>query len=183
MALIRCILDKFLGVVCHCFPPRLEVPTFAARCLHVLKEARDPSSERWKYGREMSGNIAHMTSQFTPLGIFYMPQIRHGTDGFTAPPKEGVLRIFSLLKIRRLRPGLNPRIIQQILCTTTCFGQSSGRHQVKVKVSCNRPEQAQVVPDRSKPWIFLTFGTTTVVVREPYAPAAFTPGEIPGTHF
>jgi len=31
--------------------------------------------------------------------------------------------------------------------------------------------------------IFLTFGTTRVVVRHPYAPAAFTPGEIPGTHF
>jgi hypothetical protein len=33
---------------------------------------------------------------------------RHGTDGFTSPPKEGVLRIFSPEKIRRLRPGLNP---------------------------------------------------------------------------
>jgi hypothetical protein len=30
MALVRCILDKFLGVVCHCFPPPLDVPTFAA---------------------------------------------------------------------------------------------------------------------------------------------------------
>ena len=35
--------------------------------------------------------------------------LRHGTDGFTSPPKEGVLRIFSPWKIRRLRPGLNPR--------------------------------------------------------------------------
>jgi hypothetical protein len=35
--------------------------------------------------------------------------LRHGTDGFTAPPKEGVLKIFSPSKIRRLRPGLNPR--------------------------------------------------------------------------
>ena len=35
--------------------------------------------------------------------------LRHGTDGFTSPPTEGVLRIFSPLKIRRLRPGLNPR--------------------------------------------------------------------------
>jgi len=26
MALVRCILGKFLGVVCHCFPPRLDVP-------------------------------------------------------------------------------------------------------------------------------------------------------------
>jgi len=35
MALVRCILGKFLGVVCHCFPPRLDVPTFVTRCLHV----------------------------------------------------------------------------------------------------------------------------------------------------
>ena len=34
-----------------------------------------PSSEMLNYGREMSGNFAYMTSQFTPLGIFYMPQI------------------------------------------------------------------------------------------------------------
>ena len=31
--------------------------------------------------------------------------------------------------------------------------------------------------------IFFTFGTTRVVGRQAYAPAAFTPGEIPGTHF
>ena len=44
-------------------------------------------------------------------------------------------------------------------------------------------EVAQGVPSRLRPRIFLTFGTTTVVGRQPYAPAAFTPGEIPGTHF
>jgi hypothetical protein len=75
MALIRCILGTFLGVACHCFPPRWDFPTFAAKCLHVLNDARDPSSERWNYGRETSGNLAYMTSQFTPLGTFYMPQI------------------------------------------------------------------------------------------------------------
>ena len=36
---------------------------------------------------------------------------------------------------------------------------------------------------RLRPRIFLTFGTIRVVSRQPYAPAAFTPGEIPGTHF
>jgi len=41
--------------------------------------------------------------------LLYAANLRHGTDGFTSPPKEGVLRIFSPLKIRRLRPGLNPR--------------------------------------------------------------------------
>jgi hypothetical protein len=44
-------------------------------------------------------------------------------------------------------------------------------------------ELAQWVPGRLRPWIFLIFGTTMVVGRQPYAPAAFTPGEIPGTHF
>ena len=49
IALVRCILGKFLGVVCHCFPPRLDVPTFATRC---LSDARDPSGGRWNCGRE-----------------------------------------------------------------------------------------------------------------------------------
>jgi len=76
MALVHGILGKFLGVVCHCFPPSLDFPTFAARCLHVRNEARDPSSEMWNYGREsLSGNFADVASLLTPLGIFYMPQI------------------------------------------------------------------------------------------------------------
>ena len=41
---------------------------------------------------------------------------------------------------------------------------------------------AQGVPGRLRPRIFLTFGTR-VVGRQPYAPAAFTAGDIPGTHF
>ena len=39
------------------------------------------------------------------------------------------------------------------------------------------------VPGRLRPRIISTFGNTRVVGRQPYAPAAFTPGEIPGTHF
>jgi hypothetical protein len=35
--------------------------------------------------------------------LLHAANLRHGTDGFTSPPKEGVLKIFSL------RPGLNPR--------------------------------------------------------------------------
>jgi hypothetical protein len=48
------------------------------------------------------------------------------------------------------------------------------------------PQQAEVaqrVPGRLRPQIFLMFGTMRVVGRQPYAPAAFTPGEIPGNHF
>ena len=42
---------------------------------------------------------------------------------------------------------------------------------------------AQGFPGRLRSRIFSTFGTTRVVDRLPKAPAAFTPGEIPGTHF
>jgi hypothetical protein len=48
------------------------------------------------------------------------------------------------------------------------------------------PQQAEVpqwVPGRLRPQFFLTFGTTSVVGRQPYAPAAFTLGEIPVTRF
>ena len=41
--------------------------------------------------------------------LLHVTNLQHGTDGFTSPPKEGTLRIFSPWKIRRLRPGLNPR--------------------------------------------------------------------------
>ena len=44
-------------------------------------------------------------------------------------------------------------------------------------------EVVQRVPGRLRLQIFLTFGTTRMVGRQPYALAAFTPGEIPGTHF
>jgi len=46
MALVCCILGKFLEVVCHCFPPRLDVPTFIARRLDVCNDARHPRKAR-----------------------------------------------------------------------------------------------------------------------------------------
>ena len=55
--------------------------------------------------------------------------------------------------------------------------------KLKVMFILQQAEVAERVPGRLRPRIFLTFGTTRVVDRQPYAPAAFTPGEIPGTHF
>jgi hypothetical protein len=54
------------------------------------------------------------------------------------------------------------------------------------KKSKGIPRQAKValgVPGRLRPRIFSTFGTTRVVGRQPNTSAAFTPGEISGTHF
>ena len=66
---------------------------------------------------------------------------------------------------------------------TTNQAWSKGLDAGKRKGLPKQAEVAQGVPDRLRPQIFLTFGTTRVVGRQPYAPAAFTPGEIPGTHF
>jgi hypothetical protein len=41
--------------------------------------------------------------------LLHAVKLRHGTDGFTSPPKEGVLRIFFALKIWLFWPGVNPR--------------------------------------------------------------------------
>jgi len=113
MALAHCILGKFLGVGCHCFPPPLDVPTFSARCLHV-HDARDPPAAEGGTlrGREMFRQISsRIRLTRNSRDLLHAANLRHGTDGFTSPPKEGVLRIFSSLKIRRLRPGLNPAIL------------------------------------------------------------------------
>jgi hypothetical protein len=100
MALACCVLGKFLGVVCHCFSLPLDVPTFAARCLHVPINVSSPSSERWNCGREWSGNFAEMTL-FTPFrDLLHTENLRHGANGFTSLPKEGMLRIFFARKIR-----------------------------------------------------------------------------------
>jgi len=54
---------------------------------------------------------------------------------------------------------------------------------IKGKGLPQQAEVAQGVPGRLRSLIFLTFDTTRVVGRQPYAPAAFTPREIPGIHF
>ena len=42
-----------------------------------------------------SGNFAEMTTSTPFRYLLHAANLRHGTDGFTSPPKEGVLRIFS----------------------------------------------------------------------------------------
>jgi hypothetical protein len=41
--------------------------------------------------------------------LLHAANLRHGTNDFTSPPKEGMLWIFVARNIRRLQPGLNPR--------------------------------------------------------------------------
>ena len=63
------------------------------------------------------------------------------------------------------------------------FYQQKGEKKEKSKGIPQQAEVALGVPGRLRPRIFSTFDTTRVVGRQPNAPAAFTPGEITGTHF
>ena len=110
MALEHCILGKYLGVVCHCFPPPpLDFPTFAARCLYVRNDARDPSSERWNCGREICPVILpKFRLPRKCRDLLHAANLRHGTYGFTSPPKEGVLRIFFRPKNPTASAGFEP---------------------------------------------------------------------------
>jgi len=88
----------------------LDVPTFAIRRLHACHHARAPSCGTWNCGREMSGKFClNVGLHVTFRDLLHAVKLRHGADGFTSPPKEGVLRNFFALKIRRFRPGVNPQ--------------------------------------------------------------------------
>jgi len=109
MALAHCILGKFLGVSSHCCPPPLNFPTFSARWLHVQRRERPLAAEGGTLrGRETFQQISsRIRLPRNSRDLLHAANLRHGTDGFTSTLKEGVLRIFSPLKIRRLRLGLN----------------------------------------------------------------------------
>jgi len=111
MALARCIQGKFLGVGCHFFPPPLDVPTSSARCLHVQRRERPLAAEGGTLrGREMFRQIwPRIRFPRNPRNLLKCRRSATWDRRLSSPPKEGVLRIFSPLQIRRLRPGLNPR--------------------------------------------------------------------------
>jgi len=110
MALAHCILGKFLGVGCHCFPLPLDVPTFSARCLHVQRRERPPPAEGGTLrGRGMFRQISsRIRLPRNSRDLLHAANLRHGTEGFTYPPKEGVLRIFFALKYPTASAGFEP---------------------------------------------------------------------------
>ena len=90
--------------------PRLQ--TFQPSPPGTSTSARRERSQQRKvelWARILSGKFSRNDHFHAILGSFTCRKVRHRTDGFTSPPKEGVLRIFFALKIRRLRPGLNLR--------------------------------------------------------------------------
>ena len=106
----HCNLGKSLGVGCHCFPPPLDVPTFSARCLHVQRRERPLAAEgRTLRGREMFRQISsRIRLPRNSRDLLHAANLRHVTDSFTSPPKEGVLKIFFVLKNPTASAGFEP---------------------------------------------------------------------------
>ena len=95
MALAHCILSSFLGVGCHCFPPPLDVPTFASRCLHVQATWETSISERRNYGREMACQFClWFRLPRKPRVLWHAAQICDMGDGFTSPPRKACCGFF-----------------------------------------------------------------------------------------
>ena len=73
MVLVRCILGKFLGVACHCFPPLF-------RRSHFSPPAASTSATTWQIPAAEVGTVGEnviLPKWRLPrhLEIFYMPQI------------------------------------------------------------------------------------------------------------
>ena len=97
MALAHCILGSFLGVGCHCFPPPLEFPLSHLGASTCKRHERPLSAKDGIMGEKWPG-------------FFDMP--RKSATWETAllpPPRKACCGFFFARKIRRLRPGSNPR--------------------------------------------------------------------------
>jgi hypothetical protein len=101
--------------------------------------------------------------------LLHAANLRHGTDGFTSPPKEGMLWIFLAQKIWPLRSGLNPRswvTEASMLTTRPAFLKllSSGDHFYQSECSTDPPT---LVPFESKFinfWMFSAYVNTSILI-------------------
>jgi hypothetical protein len=90
-------------------PPALDVPTLATRCPRAYRCVPHSSGRSWNLWTGNKDREFCLNADATFRDLLHAANLRHGTHGFISLPKEGVLRIFPPLKIRRLQPGLNPR--------------------------------------------------------------------------
>jgi hypothetical protein len=88
----------------------LDVPNFATRSLQACHHARAPMRQKVElWARNVRKFCPNVDFQVTFRNLLHGVKLRHGTDGFTSPPKEGVLRISFALQIRRIRLDVNMR--------------------------------------------------------------------------
>ena len=87
--------------------------------------------------------------QFRLEILLHTVNLRQGTHGFTSLPKEAILRIFTLWKSHRLRPGLNPRISDPVtsMITTEPPGSTflwKKKSWFNIEYKCPRGKQEKI---------------------------------------
>jgi hypothetical protein len=101
------------GFILRHYPPStpviLDVSTSAGRHLHLHTTRDILAAKGWTVAKNVSQQFClnaalHITFRDLPHAV----NLRHGTDGFTSPPKEGVLRILSPWKILTASAGFEP---------------------------------------------------------------------------
>ena len=89
-------------------------PAFRRSHFRHQVPSRPPQRERsqlrkWElWARMLSGNFAEMRTSTPFSDLLHAANLRHGTYGFTSPPKEGVLRNFFALKNPTASAGFEP---------------------------------------------------------------------------
>jgi hypothetical protein len=78
-------------------------PPCLQRCERPLTGKGGTMGEKWPVILPTNGEFHAIWRD-----LLHTTNLRRGTDSFTSPPKEGMLRIFSQWKIWRLWPGSNP---------------------------------------------------------------------------
>ena len=97
---VRYSMSSF-NTITHCSLLRLivlsglDVPTFATRRLHASPHESTQRRKVELWERNAREFCLNSDLYVTFRNLLHAVKLRHGTDDFTSPPKEGVLRIFS----------------------------------------------------------------------------------------
>ena len=113
----NCIV--FYCIRMHC-SRRLIVQTLVFSRSYLHRQVSPPETLVVKGGTTWARNSLWILPEYARLprniqGSFTCLNLRHGTNGFTSFQKEGVLRIFSPWKIRRLQYNKRSCVCQLIL--------------------------------------------------------------------
>ena len=108
------ILSRKVFKKCRC-QRHVKPPTWRTKSRHQVSPTSETTREnpQQRKVRKKERNCREFCRKWRLPRHFWVllhaVNLRHCTDGFTSPPKEGAPRIFCARKIRQLRPGLNPQ--------------------------------------------------------------------------
>jgi hypothetical protein len=94
-------LIQYWNLMAYCTLDPKGVSSFISRGAARQAARTTSASEGRNYIRNLSNNLIFHLSRFV---LLHAAKLGLGTDAFTSPPKEGMLRVFTLVKIQRLRP-------------------------------------------------------------------------------